>query len=970
MAGDPVNHPGRKGHYASDSEGGAWIDEGPEENGAPANADGSAAGSDVFAGTTFGGDKNVGGTDVAGFLKDSDPRDFMYGRDPNYAVSTAANERSAAAAAQSSLNYQGAAAAEKGAEMGAHVESVGAQAGSTLTGLASNAYWGGMNAANRAGAQADYSPANSTYQVANNDATQLTSMKQGPSAAQAQLQSGLNQAQASNLAMARSGHGFGTSASALTQAAGQNASAGQQAVNSSAQLSAQEQAQWNAQRASNLAAGAGISTNVGGALQQQGLSQAQLKQQTTAQNDQAQAALVSQGLGAMNNAGQLSLSGATSGAGITQAGETLGMQGTQSGFGAYGQGEQMAGINMSAQQQADLTREQGLIQNRGISAGIAAGNQAAINSGWGTALSTAGTIGAAAIASDAKAKIGINPLDGGPTPPLKPATQQPAMSVAPPPPPPQGLNNKQKDAATGAAAGQTAGSVAGGAIGSAILPGIGTAIGGVLGSLAGKGLGGLIASDIDTKGAVSPIDGGMTAAPMGYGQVNPSGSTQAGLGNSFQAGRADAAKAAGDALKAQDLKSQAGDAARASLLTSAAGNLRGLFGGGGSDPLGSLHQFEAMGKPTQSFGSPQPSWQNMNVTSDVHSKRKIEELHSENQALRTALTYPPDAPPPSMSMLNEAAADQERATPGSQIAYPPDQDPPSMATLNQAAADQAGGSVQPYRSAYQVSDEREKEQSAALDMVDKAPGYSYEYKDPARHGYGQHYGPMAQDLLKTPAGASTVAKTPDGTLAVNTPRLTLVNTAALHSMHQDNQSQFEKLKADIDALKSKGSSKADRKISKDLDRADQQYMSSLSGNPVMSARDAALAAQLDAADERYTGALSGRSGDAALSRELDDADARYSAPLAYGRTAMPEVAEPDYEALTGAPVPVADNGANGASGGQEPYMPEPERGGHHFWEVPDHSNGGRYVPVWDLPSAPAPGAQRMRARGAHMFGRG
>ncbi len=936
MATDP-NHPGRKGHYDNGSGEPVWVDDGPADGTAdsPNQSDGSANGSDIFAGSTFGGNADIGGTDIANWSKETDPRDFMYGRDPNYAVNTAAGERSAAGAAQASLNAQGAAANAAGAALGQRVEYVGEQAGGVLSGMAGGAYGAGMSAANRAGAQANYDPANSVYQVAKNDASQLANMQQGPSAAQAQLQSGLNQAQASNLAMARSGHGFGTSASALSQAAGQNAVAGQQAVNSSAQLSAQEQAQWNAQHASNLAAGAGISTNVAGALQQQGLSQAQLQQQTTAQNDQAQAALVGQGLGAMNNAGQLSLTGATSGAGITQAGETLGMQGTQSGFGAYGQGEQMAGINMSAQQQADLNREQGLMQTEGIKAGIATGNQAAINSGWGTALSTAGTIGAAAIASDAKAKVAINPLDSG-TPP--PTAKQVTPAISPVAPPPQGMNNKQKDAATGAAVGQTAGAVAGGAIGSAILPGVGTAIGGVLGSLGGKALGGLIASDIDTKGSVSPIDGGMPAASMGYGQVNPSGSTQAGLSNAFQAGREDAAKAAGSAVHTQDLKDQAGDAARASLLTSAAGNMRGLFGGG--DPMGSLNQFEAMGKPTQSIGGPQQSWQNMNVTSDVHSKRKIESLHSENQALRTALAYPPDQPPPSMSMLNQAAEDQDRASPGYNIAYPPDQPPPTMEMLNQAAADQDGGTMQPYRSAYQVSDERAKEQSAALDMVDEAPGYSYEYKDPARHGYGQHYGPMAQDLLKTPAGASTVAQTPDGTLAVNTPRLTLVNTAALHSMHQDNQSQFEKLKADIDALK--GGSKADKKI----------------------------AADLDSADQRYTSALSGRSGDAALSRELDDADARYSAPLAYGRTAMPEVSQPDYEALSGAPVPVADNGATGASGGQEPYMPEPTRGGHHFWEVPDYSNGGRYVPVWDLPSSPAPGAQRTRARGAHMFGRG
>ena len=84
-------------------------------------------------------------------------------------------------------------------------------------------------------------------------------------------------------------------------------------------------------------------------------------------------------------------------------------------------------------------------------------------------------------------------------------------------------------------------------------------------------------------------------------------------------------------------------------------------------------------------------------------------------------------------------------------------------------------------------------------MVDEAPGYSYNYKDPMRHGYGQKFGPMAQDLLKTPAGASTVERSADGTLAVNTGRLALAEHAALHS----HRLEFNQLKAEVDALKKK-----------------------------------------------------------------------------------------------------------------------------------------------------------------------
>lgn len=60
-----------------------------------------------------------------------------------------------------------------------------------------------------------------------------------------------------------------------------------------------------------------------------------------------------------------------------------------------------------------------------------------------------------------------------------------------------------------------------------------------------------------------------------------------------------------------------------------------------------------------------------------------------------------------------------------------------------------------------------------------APGYGYEYKDPSAPGAapGEHYGPMAQDLEKTPAGASTVIEGKDGKKAIDTGRLALVNAS-------------------------------------------------------------------------------------------------------------------------------------------------------------------------------------------------
>ena len=72
-----------------------------------------------------------------------------------------------------------------------------------------------------------------------------------------------------------------------------------------------------------------------------------------------------------------------------------------------------------------------------------------------------------------------------------------------------------------------------------------------------------------------------------------------------------------------------------------------------------------------------------------------------------------------------------------------------------------------------------------------APGYSYEYKDPNAPGMapGQQYGPMAQDLEKTPAGASVVHEV-NGKKAVDPGRLALLNA-----------SETAKQRKEIDQLK-------------------------------------------------------------------------------------------------------------------------------------------------------------------------
>jgi hypothetical protein len=73
-----------------------------------------------------------------------------------------------------------------------------------------------------------------------------------------------------------------------------------------------------------------------------------------------------------------------------------------------------------------------------------------------------------------------------------------------------------------------------------------------------------------------------------------------------------------------------------------------------------------------------------------------------------------------------------------------------------------------------------------------AQAYSYDYKNPHQPGAapGRQVGPMAQDLEKTPAGASTVFNGPRGK-GVDTSRLALVNAAATAEQQrkQDEQDQ-------------------------------------------------------------------------------------------------------------------------------------------------------------------------------------
>ncbi len=94
---------------------------------------------------------------------------------------------------------------------------------------------------------------------------------------------------------------------------------------------------------------------------------------------------------------------------------------------------------------------------------------------------------------------------------------------------------------------------------------------------------------------------------------------------------------------------------------------------------------------------------------------------------------------------------------------------------------QLGGSPQPAMPPRLSLEQRRSQAVGAAQALGQTSASSYEYKNPNAPGAadGTHYGPMAQELEKTPVGASTVVTQPDGSKGIDTDRLTLVNTAAV-----------------------------------------------------------------------------------------------------------------------------------------------------------------------------------------------
>lgn len=503
--------------------------------------------------------------------------------------------------------------------------------------------------------------------------------KEGPSAAQAQLQSAVNQSQQANLAMARSGRGWGGSASAQTQALAANAAAGQQAANQSAILRAQEEQQ----RQQMLSQNVGNAAQIQQASANTALSQQQLAAQTNIQEAQVQAqrqqALYGLGLQSQQQGAELGLQGAGlalqgnqaqqqaiaqagqfagQGAGMdlagrqayiealgqggslatqgAQAGAELGLQGLGQGAGAYAQGVQMAqGGELQAmqfaaqQQQAQQARANAALQQYGIQRGVAIQQAQSTNQLIGSGIQAAASLGGAAmLLSDRRAKEDIKPAQVD----LRPQSNY-----------------------------QLAGAAAGAAPVAATNPG---------------------------------VTGGAGAA--GSGIAKDEADKKAGMG----------------------------------MLMSGIGQLADGFKGQPMNPV--------LAQSLQGVGA-SPMISDKRAKTDIAALDKAgsEAVQAINQSGKTG----------------------------------------QLAALDNTQRD----NIMAIRNANGMS---------PTSAFDAAQAYSYNYKQPEKYGEGEFIGLMAQDLEKTPAGATAISKQPNGLMAVDMNRLGML-TAAAQSQTQQRQDDME-----------------------------------------------------------------------------------------------------------------------------------------------------------------------------------
>src|SRR5688500_8280131 len=628
---------------------------------------------------------------------------------------------------------------------------------------------------------------------------------EGPSAAQSQLQSGINRAEQSNLSLARSGRGWGGSASALSRAIDANAVQGQEAANTAAALRAQETAQWRTRQGSNL--------NAAGTLtaQQRALNDstqlAATAQADTARIEGARQALTGVGMNvetqraaeqAALEARQLGLTAEQAAANARLSGATTAAQ-----LGVEGSGQQI-----TAEQAAAATRLAGATTGAELGQTAAGQNLAAADAAArnqvaaATAAGEFATTGAGQNLTAAQASAATR-LAGASTAAELGVTatgQQIAAEQA-------AAATRLGAATSGAELNVTAAGQRIAAEQAAAATRLGAATSGAELAFAGT-QSQIAAAQAAADARARGIDQGLTAeqaaaanelagrALSADSTAKAAGIANTGIqtsGNLLQTGTALGYQ--GDTLAAQAVQAQATveaqnadralqkygidqgvalqkDSSTMQLISAGLGaaatvapfllaasdrdakqeirpasnlKLRPKDGDAG-DPYGINHPSPALGARGNPAGPGGPDYdRSMKAAADAAKKEELKQRYGQ-QAF------------PGLANIGQGLMQTQP-------------NPYAMGHVNRG-------------NPYAVSDERKKSnlRRRASDAVSEAPGYSYEYKDPEAHGDGTFYGPMAQDLEKTPVGRSTIKVAPDGTKMVDTSRLTLVNTAALQEL--------------------------------------------------------------------------------------------------------------------------------------------------------------------------------------------
>lgn len=290
-------------------------------------------------------------------------------------------------------NYQYGRSATGADQAVQHANDVGQSAFGTGSNLLALDQGYAADARNRAAPTGDFSQQNAALGQSMNYGQQLAGLQQGPSAAQAQLQAGTNQAIGSQLALARSGRGFGGGAAATGQAEGNLAGIQANQANSSAALRAQEAASWQQQHAANLGNAAGITAAAGSQFGGQAGTNLNAYLQNQGQSDAASLGYLGQGATAYGQGVSQNLQGQSLGAQIRGQEMTGGMGAEDRALRAWAAQQ---GFNLQ-QQQADRQQTAALIQGAatvgGGIIGFAGGGPAgaAVGAGVGGAAGRAAT---------------------------------------------------------------------------------------------------------------------------------------------------------------------------------------------------------------------------------------------------------------------------------------------------------------------------------------------------------------------------------------------------------------------------------------------------------------------------------------------------------------------------------------------------------------------------------------------------